>query len=128
MRAGHWIAHPDLDRANEFLHNAYFVLARFESGHHSATVALGSIRCGSCRAPDASFVRTIPDWKGWGFMTKKAVLVLGLAWPCACDPSGELGGAQQAAIGGPADPDPNITFNQIGLGVGHDRSRDPASA
>src|SRR5215475_3350242 len=61
-------------------------------------------------------------------MTKKLVLVLGLAWPCACDPSGDLGGMQQAAIGSPADPGPGIAFTQVGMAVGIDRSREPASA
>ncbi|HEX3482031.1 MAG TPA: PKD domain-containing protein [Kofleriaceae bacterium] len=61
-------------------------------------------------------------------MTKKLVLVLGLAWPCACDPSGDLGGAQQAAIGSPADPAPGVTFTQVGLSAGIDRSREPATA
>ncbi len=59
---------------------------------------------------------------------KQAVLAFGLVWPCACAPRDDLGGVQQAAIGSPADPNPGIAFTQIGLAVGLDRSREPASA
>ena len=61
-------------------------------------------------------------------MMAKVFLTLGFALTCACGQAADLGETAQLAIGSNADPNPSITFSQVGRAVGIDRSIEPGSA
>ena len=62
-------------------------------------------------------------------MRANAFFMIGLALPLACGPAGDdIESAQQLSIGSGADPNPSISFTQVGRTVGINRTNEPASA
>jgi len=56
------------------------------------------------------------------------MIAIGLALPMACGDAEQDSDAAQPVIGSNADPNPTVSFTQVGKTVGIDRSSEPASA